>query len=60
MELWATGFNAWGQLQFDEFSANEAQDLTEFSCILREQSFKILKTSLSATVGKSKPKGVFL
>jgi hypothetical protein len=52
MELWASGFNAWNQLQFDGELQAEPRDLSEFSCVLKDQQVELLKTSLSATVGK--------
>ncbi|EKD17041.1 putative Serine/threonine-protein kinase Nek9 [Drepanopeziza brunnea f. sp. 'multigermtubi' MB_m1] len=53
MELWASGLNAWGQLDFsdrnggDEFAKD---DLKSFKCILEDHSIQILRTSISATL----------
>lgn len=51
MELWASGFNAWGQLDF-ELPQTGPRDLKAFKCILRDERIEILCTSLSATLGK--------
>ncbi len=57
MELWASGFNAWGQLDF-ELSAPAAgspegiRDLSSFKCILRDKHIEIIQASLSAVLGK--------
>ncbi|KAL3422425.1 hypothetical protein PVAG01_06581 [Phlyctema vagabunda] len=50
MELWACGFNAWNQLQFEGRLPAQPQDLHAFQCILRDDDITILKTSLSATL----------
>jgi len=52
MELWATGFNAWGQLDFQGESFLAPADLRTFNCILRSKHLEMLRTSLSATLGK--------
>jgi hypothetical protein len=54
MELWVSGFNAWGQLAFEGESSTDSSDLRSFVCVLRNQYIEILRTSLSATLGKSK------
>jgi hypothetical protein len=67
MQLWACGFNAWGQLHF----ANEGgeslnsdgkpsvdnkchypKDLEGFECVLVDSDIEVLKTSHSATLGE--------
>lgn len=53
MELWASGFNAWSQLQFDGDMVAEPQDLKEFTCVLKDEHIEVLRASLSATLGKS-------
>lgn len=51
-ELWATGFNAWGQLDFEEASESAPRDLKEFKCILKdESSIEVIHTTLSASLG---------
>ena len=68
MQLWACGFNAWGQLHF----ANEGgeslnsdgtiqqptldslpKDLEKFECVLVDPDIEVLKTSHSATLSES-------
>ncbi|PBP20087.1 putative Serine/threonine-protein kinase Nek9 [Diplocarpon rosae] len=48
MELWASGFNAWGQLDFSGEGGIGAQDLKHFMRILEDESIRILRTSVSA------------
>lgn len=52
MELWASGFNAWGQLDFDKVPGSFPRDLKEFRCIMTEERIEVVCTSLSATLGK--------
>lgn len=52
MELWASGFNAWGQLDFEELPETRPGDLKEFKCILRQEHIETVRTTLSATLGK--------
>lgn len=52
MELWSSGFNAWGQLDFQGKSSTEYRDLRTFESVLRDQRVEILRTTLSATLGK--------
>ena len=52
MELWACGFNAWSQLHLDGELQAEPQDLSQFTCALKDEHIEILRTSLSATVGE--------
>lgn len=52
MELWASGFNAWGQLDFEELPETAPRDLKEFKCILRDEYIEIIRTTLSATLGR--------
>ena len=52
MELWASGFNAWNQLSFDRDLPAEPRDLSEFTCVLKGARIEVLRTSLSATLGK--------
>jgi hypothetical protein len=60
MEMWVSGFNAWGQLAFDSESSIDSSDLRSFVCVLRNQYIEILQTSLSATLRKSKAITFFL
>ena len=70
MQLWACGFNAWGQLHFaneDGESPNSdgkpsvesryrcPKDLDEFECVLVDSDIEVLKTSPSATLGECFP-----
>ncbi|PQE29656.1 regulator of chromosome condensation (RCC1) protein [Rutstroemia sp. NJR-2017a BBW] len=53
MELWACGFNAWGQLQFAESASradnDEPEDITTFTRVLLARgSIRIIETSFSA------------
>lgn len=52
MELWACGFNAWNQLQFEGDLPEEPEDVLIFKRVLRaEGSIDILETSFSACLG---------
>jgi hypothetical protein len=51
MELWASGFNAWGQLDF-ESTPSLPSDLKAFKCILQYKQIELLLTTESATLGK--------
>ena len=51
-ELWVCGFNAFNQLQFDGELSPEPQDLTKFTLVLKDEHIEILRTSISATLGK--------
>ncbi|RDL39007.1 uncharacterized protein BP5553_03347 [Venustampulla echinocandica] len=56
MELWACGFNAWGQLEFgsahaDAHSpADHRQDVTSFQCVLTDPVIEFIRGSVSATL----------
>lgn len=50
MELWASGFNAWGQLEFSGGNGLDSKDLTVFKRVLEDKQIEILRTSLSATL----------
>ncbi|KAH9212492.1 regulator of chromosome condensation 1/beta-lactamase-inhibitor protein II [Leptodontidium sp. 2 PMI_412] len=50
MELWASGFNAWGQLDFSEGKGLDSRDLKTFKCVLRDKHIEILRTSISAAL----------
>ncbi|CZT41510.1 uncharacterized protein RSE6_01255 [Rhynchosporium secalis] len=51
MELWVSGFNAWGQLNFsDDGDGLESRDLKPFKCVLQDEKIELLRTSLSATL----------
>ena len=55
MELYATGFNAWRQLEFDSPSndAGEPDDFESFRSVLKQKdSVEKLYASLSYTLGK--------
>ena len=53
MELWACGFNAWGQLQVEGDLSSDPHDLYRFQPVLEDRRIEILKTAMSATLGKS-------
>ncbi|KAB8290227.1 hypothetical protein EYC80_011096 [Monilinia laxa] len=49
MELWACGFNAWNQLQFEDDLSDEPKDLFTFKRVLTSKgSIRIVGTSFSA------------
>ncbi|KAG9248165.1 regulator of chromosome condensation 1/beta-lactamase-inhibitor protein II [Calycina marina] len=52
MELWAAGFNAWGQLEFEkpEVSSSVSDDLGQFTCIMRDGKICVLKSTFSTTI----------
>jgi hypothetical protein len=52
MELWATGFNAWGQLNFDEIVPIESPDLPSFTLILEDGEIEVRALYEAATLGK--------
>lgn len=54
MELWASGFNAWGQLNISGGNGLDSRDLKTFKCVLEDEHIEILRTSLSATLSKLK------
>jgi len=53
MELWACGFNAWGQLSFQETPFEDTRDLNAFQCILEEETIEVVRSSVSAILGES-------
>ncbi|KAL2071407.1 hypothetical protein VTL71DRAFT_12642 [Oculimacula yallundae] len=55
MELWVSGFNAWGQLDFSEEEKEglDSRDLKTFKCKLKDKHIEILRTSFSATLRRS-------
>jgi hypothetical protein len=53
MELWATGFNAWNQLQLEGELPAQPRDLQAFKSVLKDEQIEILRMSLSATLGTS-------
>lgn len=54
MELWACGFNAWGQLEVDksQVHSSPAQDLPSFKCVLRDPLIQFIRGSVTATLSK--------
>jgi len=56
MRLYATGFNAWNQLNFQGSSAAEIdplpQDLSSFTCILQAPRIEQPKSQLASTHGQ--------
>ena len=55
MQLWATGFNAWNQLNFErdaeDFLGNP-DDIPVFKPILIDEHIEVVRTSLSSVLGK--------
>lgn len=55
MELWASGFNAFGQLDFEEGEKSILpEDLKTFKCLLKEAHVKLICASISATIGENR------
>lgn len=53
MVLYATGFNAWNQLQFDTpGGATEPDDIFCFTCVLRDDAIDCVRPFFSYTCGK--------
>lgn len=53
MEVYASGFNAWSQLQFQVTESQaEPYDLHEFTCVLTGDAIDRPRPSLSYTTGK--------
>jgi hypothetical protein len=52
MELWACGFNAWGQLDFGEKFSLASPDLNTFKCVFIDQRIEILHMGLSSILRK--------
>lgn len=53
MELWAAGFNAWGQLNFEDFVPVDSPDLPMFTLILEDDKIEVRALYEAATLGKS-------
>lgn len=54
MELYASGFNAWGQLFFNRQPVDSAEaDLHEFACVLESSTIEHARAFLSHTTGRS-------
>ncbi|KAK4155085.1 E3 ubiquitin-protein ligase HERC2 [Chaetomidium leptoderma] len=49
MVLYATGLNAWNQLQFEKPSVDEPDDIPSFICVLREDAIDCIRPFLSYT-----------
>jgi hypothetical protein len=53
MELYASGFNAWGQLRFQASETNDdPDDLHEFTCVLTGEAIDQPRLSLSYSLGR--------
>lgn len=52
MALYATGLNAWNQLQFEKPGADEPGDISSFSCILHDDDIDHVRPFFSYTQGK--------
>jgi hypothetical protein len=52
MELWATGFNAWGNLDFDSSAPRDWLDLPSFTPVLKDDKIEVRALFRSATLGK--------
>ena len=56
MELYAAGFNAWNQLHFDDSLTRheeEPDDVSRFTCVLRDEVIHTPRALLSCTIGDS-------
>jgi hypothetical protein len=53
MELWASGFNAWGNLDFDDTTVQVWPDLHSFSPVLKDERVWPRALYRSATLGKA-------
>jgi len=56
MQLWATGFNAWDQLNFQkdtEDSSSSPLDVYGFKPILADEYIDVLRMSISSILSKS-------
>ncbi|KAH6848306.1 regulator of chromosome condensation 1/beta-lactamase-inhibitor protein II [Chaetomium sp. MPI-CAGE-AT-0009] len=49
MVLYATGFNAWNQLQFEPPGVDEPDDISSFSCVLRGDDDDCIRSFFSYT-----------
>jgi hypothetical protein len=52
MVLYATGFNAWNQLQFEGPEVDEPDDIASFTCVLREDTVDHVRAFSSYTRGE--------
>jgi hypothetical protein len=52
MVLYASGFNAWNQLQFSDPGVTEPDDIPRFSCVLRDDAIDCVYPFFSYTCGK--------
>lgn len=53
--LYATGFNAWGQLRFGDSVVDEEEtdDISTFTCVLRRNNaIDLVRSFLSYTLGE--------
>jgi hypothetical protein len=54
MQLWATGFNAWNQLNFEQDAkdfSSDPDDVHKFKPLLTDDHIEILNSSLSSVLG---------
>lgn len=60
MELYGSGFNAWGQMHFDgpPHSEGNMEDICKFTCILRGDDIEHVRAFLSHTAGRSTHHGL--
>ena len=52
MALYATGLNAWNQLQFERPSVEEPDDMSSFTCVLHDVDIDHIRPFFSYTLGK--------
>lgn len=52
MELYASGFNAWNQLQFGGSQEGEPYDLRQFEKVLSDEGIDIWRIGFSSTLGE--------
>ena len=53
MQLYATGFNGWNQLRFDDSGPEEPEDISHFTCVLQDDALSDLEPYLSHTLSES-------
>lgn len=53
MELYASGLNAWNQLQFRGRETSEPDDIRAFTCVLEDEHIVPVRTFLSYVHGES-------
>lgn len=52
MKLYATGLNAWNQLQFERAGVEEPDDISSFTCVMQNDIIHGVRPFLAYTQGK--------